>query len=214
MSKRLHFTAQQTYRSGRQCCTQKTSFHTMKTIGQYFCSVRWRQNGEGSDLGSLLSLLGFAVMKMGCVWMGTTCRTHLTRPDFWLSRSGRFFGSHIFVVTSDLKTDSLLPSNFRTGEKFSSTRGCLSPARHPIVEYLEWEGPIFLPNKRGKFFAVLAGEADLYPFSSKTDRFEIKPSARHQIFQQLIDSDFVGSVWSLRRNSRHAKSKTYKRDFE
>ena len=88
------------------------------------------------------------------------------------------------------------------------------PSTPPIVEYLEWEGPIFLPNKRGKFFAVLAGEADIYPFSPETDQLEFKPSARHQIFQQLIDSDFAGSVWSLRSNSRHAKSKTYKRDFE
>ncbi|MYB95083.1 hypothetical protein F4054_10430 [Candidatus Poribacteria bacterium] len=84
------------------------------------------------------------------------------------------------------------------------------PNTPPMVEYLEWEGPIFLPRNRGKFFAVLAGEADLYPFSPETDQFELKPSARHQIFQQLIDSNFVGSVWSLRNKSRHAKSKTYK----
>ncbi len=88
------------------------------------------------------------------------------------------------------------------------------PSTPPLVEYLEWEGPIFLPNNRGQFFAVLAGEADIYPFSSETDRFEIKPSARHGIFQQLIDSNFTGSVWSLRSKSRHAKSKTYKRDAE
>ncbi len=84
------------------------------------------------------------------------------------------------------------------------------PGTPPVVEYLEWEGPIFLPNNRGKYFLVLAGEADLYPFSPETDQFELKPSARHQIFQQLIDSNFVGSVWSLRNKSRHAKSKTYK----
>ena len=66
------------------------------------------------------------------------------------------------------------------------------------------------PDKRGKFFAVLAGEADIYPFSTETDRLELKSSTRHQIFQQLIDSDFAGSVWSLRSNSRHAKSGTYK----
>ncbi len=88
------------------------------------------------------------------------------------------------------------------------------PGTPPVVEYLEWEGPIFLPNKRGKFFAVLAGEADIYPFSPETDWFEIKPSTRHQIFQQLVDSDFAGSVWSLRSNSRHARSKTYKGDAE
>ena len=84
------------------------------------------------------------------------------------------------------------------------------PSTPPIAEYLEWEGPIFLPDNRGRFFAVLAGEADMYPFSPEADQLELRPSARHQIFQQLIDSNFVGSVWSLRSNSRHAKSKTYR----
>ena len=88
---------------------------------------------------------------------------------------------------------------------------CLGdPSVRPIVEYLEWKGPIFLPNNRGKFFAVLAGETEFYPFSPETDKLEFKPSARHQIFQHLIDSNFVGSVWSLRSNSRHARLKTYK----
>ena len=87
------------------------------------------------------------------------------------------------------------------------------PDTPPMVEYLEWQGPIFLPNKRDKFFAILSGEAEIYPFSSEVDTFEIKASTDHEIFQQLIDSDFTGSVWVLRNNSRHAKSKTYVRDF-
>ena len=89
-----------------------------------------------------------------------------------------------------------------------------TPDVPPIVKYLEWQGPIFLPNNRGKFLAVLAGEAEIYPFSPKTDKFETKPSGYHRIFQQLIESNFVGKTWSLRSSSRHAKSKTYKRDFE
>ena len=84
------------------------------------------------------------------------------------------------------------------------------PDAPPIVEDLEWKGPIFLPNRRGKFFAILAGETAIYPFSPETDLFEIKPGSRYEIFQQLIDSDFTGSVWGLRSSSRHAKSKTYK----
>ena len=83
-----------------------------------------------------------------------------------------------------------------------------------ITEYQEWRGPVFLPNSRGKFFAILAGETESYPFSSATDRLELKPSPRHPIFQQLIESNFAGKTWSLRSSSRHAKSKTYKRDFE
>ena len=89
-----------------------------------------------------------------------------------------------------------------------------TPDTSPTVEYQEWSGPIFLPNRRGKFFAILAGEAEIYPFSPEMDRFEIKPSTHHRIFQQLIESNFASGVWSLRSSSRHAKSKTYKRDSE
>ncbi|MCG9134440.1 hypothetical protein J5I95_22475 [Candidatus Poribacteria bacterium] len=126
------------------------------------------------------------------------------------------FSERVFFKTpyfrGNIRLENKLPASLRVqdrNEVLLHARMSI-PGTPPIVEYLEWEGPIFLPNNRGKFFAVLAGEAEMYPFSSETDRFEIKPSARHQIFQQLIDSDFAGSVWSLRSNSRHAKSKTYK----
>ena len=88
------------------------------------------------------------------------------------------------------------------------------PDISPEVEYLEWKGPVFLPKNRGKFFALLAGEAEIYPFSPEKDRLEIKSSANYRIFQQLIDSNFAGKVWSLRSSSRHAKSKTIKRSAE
>ena len=130
------------------------------------------------------------------------------------------FSERVFFQTpyfhGDLRLENKLPASI----KLQDRREVLLDARMsipntpPVVEYLEWEGPIFLPNNRGQFFAVLAGEADIYPFSSETDKFELKPSARHRIFQQLIESNFIGSVWSLRSKSRHAKSKTYKRDVE
>lgn len=126
------------------------------------------------------------------------------------------FSERVFFRTPYFHGDIRLENKLPASIKLQDRREVLLDARMsipstpPVVEYLEWEGPIFLPNNRGKFFAVLAGEADIYPFSSETDRFEIKPSARHGIFQQLIDSNFVGSVWSLRSSSRHAKSKTYK----
>ena len=133
-------------------------------------------------------------------------------------KSSRFltFSERVFFRTpyfqGNIRLENRLPASIRLQDRTEVLLHAQMsiPSIPPIVEYLEWEGPIFLPNNRGKFFAVLAGEADIYPFSPETDRFELKPSARHQIFQQLIDSDFVGSVWSLRRNSRHAKSKTYK----
>ena len=117
---------------------------------------------------------------------------------------------------ADIRLENRLPASIKLQDRTEVLLHARMsiPSTPPIVEYLEWEGPIFLPNKRGKFFAVLAGEADIYPFSPETDGFELKSSGRHRIFQHLIDSDFVGSVWSLRSNSRHAKSKTYKKDFE
>ena len=113
---------------------------------------------------------------------------------------------------ANIRLENKLPASIKLQnrtEVFLHARMSI-PSVRPIVEYLEWKGPIFLPNNRGKFFAVLAGETEIYPFSPETDKLEFKPSARHQIFQHLIDSNFVGSVWSLRHNSRHARSKTYK----
>ena len=112
----------------------------------------------------------------------------------------------------DIRLENKLPASIKLQDKTEvllEARMSI-PSTPPIAGYLEWKGPIFLPDNRGRFFAVLAGETEIYPFSPETDQFEIKPSARHQIFQQLIDSNFVGSVWCLRSNSRHAKSKTYR----
>ena len=126
------------------------------------------------------------------------------------------FSERVFFRTpyfhGNIRLENKLPASIKLRDKTEVLLHARMsiPNRPPIVEYLEWKGPIFLPNNRGKFFAVLAGEADLYPFSPETDQFELKSSARHRIFQQLIDSNFAGGVWSLRRNSRHAKSKTCK----
>ena len=126
------------------------------------------------------------------------------------------FSERVFFRTPYLQGDIQLENKLPASIKLRDTAGVLFHAEmsipdiSPVVEYLEWKGTVFLPNNRGKFFAILAGEAKIYPFSPESDRFEIKPSGRHQIFQQLIDSNFVSSVWSLRSKSRHAKSKTYK----
>ena len=88
------------------------------------------------------------------------------------------------------------------------------PDTQPITAYQAWKGPVFLPNNSGKFFVVLAGETVQYPFSPATDRFELSPSARHGIFQQLIESNFIANLWSLRSNARHARSKTYEKNAD
>ena len=81
----------------------------------------------------------------------------------------------------------------------------------PVRVYQEWKGPIFLPDNSGKFFAVLAGETESYPFLPGADRCELKASSEYKIFQWLLESNFVGKMWSLRDNARHARSKTYPR---
>ena len=129
------------------------------------------------------------------------------------------FSERVFFKTPYLRGDIRLQNRIPAFIKLQDRTEVLlhaemsMPDTPPIVEYLEWRGPIFLPNKRGKFFAILAGEAEMYPFSSEVDTFDIRPSADHEIFQQLIESNFTGSVWALRSKSRHAKSKTYSRDF-
>ncbi|MDE0686242.1 MAG: hypothetical protein OXI63_25225 [Candidatus Poribacteria bacterium] len=130
------------------------------------------------------------------------------------------FSARMFFRTpyfhGDIRLENKLPASIKLRDRTEVLLHARMsiPGTPPVVEYLEWKGPIFLPNNRGKYFVVLAGEADLYPFSPETDQFELKSSARHRIFQQLIDSNFVGSVWSLRNKSRHAKSKTYKKISE
>ncbi len=126
------------------------------------------------------------------------------------------FSERMFFGTPYSQADIQLENKLPAVIKLYDSRGGLLhaemavPDAPPIVEELEWKGPIFLPNMRGKFFAILAGETAIYPFSPEADRFEIKPRSRYEIFRQLIDSGFTGSVWSLRSSSRHAKSKTYK----
>ena len=130
------------------------------------------------------------------------------------------FSERVFFQTpyfqGDIQLENKLPASIRLRDRTEVLLNAEMAVQNtpPITEYQEWKGPVFLPNNRGKFFAILAGETESYPFSPTTDRFELKPSAHHRIFQQLIESNFAGKTWSLRSSSRHAKSKTYKRDFE
>ena len=81
-----------------------------------------------------------------------------------------------------------------------------------------WEGPVFLPEPRGRtttrgklFFARIRGYTKTYPFVQPDDSLEIKPSAGSPVLQALLESHFVPIEWILREDAEHAKSKTYKR---
>ena len=130
------------------------------------------------------------------------------------------FSERVFFQTpyfqGDIQLENRLPASIKLQDRTEVLLYAeMSVQDTPLItDYQEWKGPIFLPNNRGKFFAVLAGETESYPFSPATDQFELKLSARHRIFQQLIESNFTGKIWSLRSRSRHAKSKTYKKNSE
>ena len=130
-------------------------------------------------------------------------------PHAFNSSKFLVFSERVFFRHGNIRLENKLPASIKLQDKTEvllQARMSI-PSTSPIVEYLEWKGPIFLPNNRGKFFAILAGETEIYPFSPETDQFEIKPSARHRIFQQLIDSNFVGSVW---RPEKQFPSRTVK----
>lgn len=76
-----------------------------------------------------------------------------------------------------------------------------------------WEGPIYLPTgsggRRRKFIAHIRGETVTVPFRLGLDSFNIAPSPRAIVLQQLLDSKFAPREWQIRFNAYHAKSKTY-----
>ena len=104
------------------------------------------QNGGDSNLGSLLSLLGFALMKTKQAWMDIICHTHLTRPRL-LAFSERVFFQTPYVQ-GDIQLVSRLPASIklRNRTKVLLHAEMFTPNTSPTVEYLEWQGPIFLPN--------------------------------------------------------------------
>jgi hypothetical protein len=79
-----------------------------------------------------------------------------------------------------------------------------------------WEGPVFLPRRRGAtgpgklFWARLRGQTCAYPFLP-ADAVTIQPATAGEALQALRESQFVGREWVVREDATHAKSKTYPR---
>ena len=81
-----------------------------------------------------------------------------------------------------------------------------------------WEGPVYLPTTRrgngvqGRFFlGRMKGLTEAYPFLAGRDAVTIRPARGAEVLQALIDSNFVGKGWTVRRDATHGKSKTYRR---
>jgi hypothetical protein len=92
-------------------------------------------------------------------------------------------------------------------------------AREPARRGEEgWEGPVFLPepagSRRGEgkaFFARLRGHTATYPFVPSQDTVTIRPLREGDVFQELLDSHFAATEWTIREDASHSKSKTYAR---
>ena len=84
--------------------------------------------------------------------------------------------------------------------------------RDDDIENDVWEGAIYLPGRgrtrrRRIFFARLSGDTNVYSFRPKDDNMEI--AATQNGLRSLMDSRFVPLQWRIRKNSKHARSKTY-----
>jgi hypothetical protein len=138
------------------------------------------------------------------------------------------FCERVFFSTpyypGDVRVSALVPASIqlaRSGEViFRAEMGAnlSAPRREPSRNGEEgWDGPVFLPPKRGKdrsgklFYACIRGQTQTYPFLPPTDAVTIRPSPGSEVLQALLDSHFVGREWAVRADATHAKSKTYKR---
>jgi hypothetical protein len=105
----------------------------------------------------------------------------------------------------------------RTVFKALMQTAALSPERKRLrFGERGWEGPIFLPRSSSSgdgcvFFARICGHAQTYPFVPTEDAVRITPSPTAEVFQSLLDSQFIGEEWAVRMDATHARSRTYKK---
>jgi hypothetical protein len=81
-----------------------------------------------------------------------------------------------------------------------------------------WDGPVFLPRDHSAwdgdsllFFSRVEGLACTRPFVSGEDMFFLEPASQGSIFRTLVESQFTPTVWSVRADATHSKSRTYQR---
>jgi hypothetical protein len=136
-----------------------------------------------------------------------------------------FFGTPYYHADCRLSTSSPISMEVADADHttfHATTKSSIAADatnRAPTGRAVEtWEGPIFLPakpnstsQKRYVFFAKLHGIADVHPFRPDLDSISIAPSRNAAVFQNLIDSDFVGEEWSVKTDATHARSRTYPR---
>lgn len=128
---------------------------------------------------------------------------------------------HTPYYHADVRVETRRPASFEVGRRkdviLRAEMSGSSIASRTLVRCGEegWEGPILLPSaasfsKPKVFFAKLGGHTHVYPFAAD-DVVMIKSTAAAPVLRWLVESEFVGTEWSIRENATHARSKSVKR---
>jgi hypothetical protein len=78
-----------------------------------------------------------------------------------------------------------------------------------------WVGKILLPTAgtrgvRKLFYAQLAGQTQVAPFSATSAELTLHPTVHQPIIKMLADSEFFPTEWRIRPAATHARSKTFR----
>jgi hypothetical protein len=121
---------------------------------------------------------------------------------------------------ADVGVNADAPTSIRVAESGREVfRAAMAPGRTAARDADGgWSGPVFLPKRAGAapgdgrlFFARLLGRTETYSFLAGKDSVAITPGRADGALRSLLDSQFVGNEWTVRRDATHAKSKTYAR---
>jgi len=119
---------------------------------------------------------------------------------------------HTPYTHNDIEISAQVPASIRQGKGLESFfraqmsgKGSCSGQRDEIIE-----GKIFIQNNK-YFYAKISGAMEVCPFLVEEDTFVIETEKSHDALQWLIESNFTGQEWHIRRDGTHARSKTYQR---
>jgi len=142
---------------------------------------------------------------------------HSLRAFAWIERT-LFKTPYVFAkLQVDIEPTPRIRLGSGAAELFAaiSTRDNAARTSPEELEEQSWTGPIYIPSRadqppaaRKLFYAHLGGKTACYPFDSQRDQLALNPDARWPILGQLKDSNFTGTMWQIRTNATHARSKT------
>jgi len=135
-----------------------------------------------------------------------------------------FFERVLFATPSlhaDCRASLVAPISIQIAQRgetaFRAVMSENSKTKSAGAEDRGWEGPVFLPQNKGRtakgriFFARVRGQGRTYPFERTEDILSLPLSSGPKIFQLLRDSQFTPTRWIVREDATHGKSRTYSR---